>query len=455
MAISNATVWEVRNGGSDTACSGGFVAGASGTDYSQQAAAQYNNTDLASTSGATNPSVVTSASHSFVAADVGNIIRVTAGTNWTAGFYQIVSVSGGAATLDRNVGTAATLSAGSYCVGGAFATPGQGGAAMIASNTLYIKYSVTAYTCSATSNVAGGRVTNSGGGFVIGYDMTRTLDNTDANMPTLQPSANSVTVLTNTNGSGGTVRNLKVANPSAFTSCTGFNYSASTVLIERCTADSLTIGFSSSTTASDVHNCLASNCTTGFQVGIAYGCVALSCATGFSTSGGGVCVDCLAINGAGTGFASSTNTLSVYINCTAYGRTGATGYGFGSSAYDRLINCVSYGNSQFGYNVTTSTTGKLINCAGGNNTAGNTASGWRSDQLTGFITLTADPFTSAAGNDFSPNNTAGGGALLRAAGWPATFPGLSTTSRLDVGAVQHQDSGGSARNSGILTGGRL
>lgn len=51
MALPAATVWEVRTTGSDAACSGGFVAGASGTDYSQQNAAQYSASDLASANG--------------------------------------------------------------------------------------------------------------------------------------------------------------------------------------------------------------------------------------------------------------------------------------------------------------------------------------------------------------------------------------------------------------------
>src|ERR1044071_7124465 len=109
MAISVNTYWDVRTTGSDNN-GGGFVIGSSGTDYSQQDASQYSGTNLASTNGTTNPSVVTSATHNFVAADVGNIIRITAGSNWTTGYYQIVSVSSNAATLDRAVGTAATLS---------------------------------------------------------------------------------------------------------------------------------------------------------------------------------------------------------------------------------------------------------------------------------------------------------------------------------------------------------
>jgi hypothetical protein len=47
MALSSATVLEVRTTGVDTN-GGGFVTGATGTDFSQQNAAQYSGTNLAS-----------------------------------------------------------------------------------------------------------------------------------------------------------------------------------------------------------------------------------------------------------------------------------------------------------------------------------------------------------------------------------------------------------------------
>lgn len=51
----------------------------------------------------------------------------------------------------------------------------------------------------------------------------------------------------------------------------------------------------------------------------------------------------------------------------------------------------------------------------------------------GEVTLTADPFTNRAGRDFSPNTTAGGGALLRAAGFPSAFPSGATRAYTDIG----------------------
>src|SRR4051794_28898639 len=114
MSLSAATVWEVRPGATGASANngGGFVAGATGTDYSQQNSPQYNAADLSGTNANTATPAVTSASHSFVGADVGNLIHITAGTNWTAGFYQIVSVAAGAATLDRACASVASPTSG-------------------------------------------------------------------------------------------------------------------------------------------------------------------------------------------------------------------------------------------------------------------------------------------------------------------------------------------------------
>src|SRR5262245_28758828 len=111
--------WEVRSTGNDNN-GGGFVIGGSGTDYSQQDAAQYNFTDLV-VDGSVNTKV-TSASHNFVAADVDNIMHITAGTGWTVGFYRILSVASNAATLDRSPAAVSTTG-GTFYVGGALATP--------------------------------------------------------------------------------------------------------------------------------------------------------------------------------------------------------------------------------------------------------------------------------------------------------------------------------------------
>lgn len=65
-------------------------------------------TDLTTDTGTGNTSspIVSSATYTFVAGDVGAWVYVASGTDWTVGWYQIASVSAGKATLTASVGTA-------------------------------------------------------------------------------------------------------------------------------------------------------------------------------------------------------------------------------------------------------------------------------------------------------------------------------------------------------------
>ena len=96
MAFSAATIWEVRNGGSDSANGGGFDPGATFA------------TDLAcdTNTGNTNSPVVSSAGYDFVSGDIGAWIFIKSGTNWTPGYYEITSVASNKATLKAAVGEA-------------------------------------------------------------------------------------------------------------------------------------------------------------------------------------------------------------------------------------------------------------------------------------------------------------------------------------------------------------
>jgi len=123
----------------------------------------------------------------------------------------------------------------------------------------------------------------------------------------------------------------------------------------------------------------------------------------------------------------------------------STGDGFDRYYYLQFdvffINCISYESGAYGFDIESRpASGLIFHCAGGSNTSGTvvnaTDANWQNQE---FITLTADPFTNAAAGDFSLNNVAGGGALLRGLGFPGVFPGGLTTGYLDVGAVQHYE----------------
>lgn len=116
MTLAASTAWEIRPAGSD-ANGGGFNPGNSSFA-----------TDLAATSATGASPVVTSASYTFVAGDVGSWLFIAGGTNWTKGWYQIASVSAGAATLTAGVGTA-------QLYGGATVLNTAAGCASVASPT--------------------------------------------------------------------------------------------------------------------------------------------------------------------------------------------------------------------------------------------------------------------------------------------------------------------------------
>ena len=80
--------------------------------------------------------------------------------------------------------------------------------------------------------------------------------------------------------------------------------------------------------------------------------------------------------------------------------------------------------------------GKIVDCAYYNCTT--VVSG---NYLTwNLIECASMPFTDPANDDFSLNDTADGGALLKAVGFE--IPAINYTNNLDIGAVQHADPAG-------------
>lgn len=153
MPVSANTVWEVRSSGNNNN-GGGFVTGASGTDYSQQNAAQYALTGVTS-SGAGNVFLTASA-----AADmVGNILQVISGTNFRVGFYEVVSVVVGVSVTCSTNGAGLAISSGVGAngvinIGGSLATIGKVASTttdMQPGNIMYVKGS---FTLTATDGVA-------------------------------------------------------------------------------------------------------------------------------------------------------------------------------------------------------------------------------------------------------------------------------------------------------------
>lgn len=447
MALSQTGVIEVRAGGSDSNSGYFNPSGSSpGTDYTLQDAAQctIDGVSITATVQATTTQVqIGGLSAPSVATWNRNSLRITGGA-MTAGLYEIVAVNSGTGiiTLDRSAGTAAQTGTGA--MGGALASPGQAGVYTGTNNglTVFVKYNATPFTAtSASTNVSGGCVNNATGTTFVGYDTTRTIVNVDANRPTFKIGA-SVSSANLFAGTGSQVVRNFILDGNSQTSSRGFFARGIVVrcLAQNCTTAGIADNGSQGTAVAQY--CAATACAIGFDTLSAFYCDAYS----NTTSGFSSCVyavNCVAYGNTGATVDGFVNVLRT-VNCVAYGN-GREGFRYSAANGTCLnVNCVAEGNSGYGYNVTTgSSLMALVNCASYNNTSGRSNTGGYPIADQGAITGSGSFFTNAAGGVFTLNNTAGAGALLRAAGFPATSADGLTASYADVGSAQHQDSGAS------------
>ena len=359
---------------------------------------------------------------------LGNVINIVG-----QGLYCIKGfTSTSIVTVDRALGTFATTSG---KVGGAFAGVGLAGSgAVSALMTTHVQsgaYSIT----TATPNVSGGPYSSSAACNVIGYNSTR-LDGGTKPVLTANAALAGIIIVT-ASSTYSVVSNLDVDCNSNTTS-TGINSSAGALYggVFDCIARNAVTGFSGD---SRCFRCTAVGCTTGFTIDTVDWCYASGGTTGFTSA---YCRSSVAYDCSGKGFSG----YSYAYNCVAYS-CGATGfYNTNASRAYWLVNCISYGNTGYGFRSDSDGFETLINCAAGSNSSG-AQLGFT--QVLGLIALSGDPFTNAAGGDFSLDTTAGEGALCRAAGFPTSFNAAATNVYRDVGAAQHQDPAGGA--GGLLT----
>jgi len=117
---------------------------------------------------------------------------------------------------------------------------------------------------------------------------------------------------------------------------------------------------------------------------------------------------------------SSGLQLGMAINNIVCGFSGIGGVGISSG----VLNAQSAGHNAFWNNTTNEYFGHSL-----------------IDNLGDDVALTANPFTNAAGGDFSL--TAAAQAALRSAGWPSSYLGANTDPHITIGAVQYGEGGGS------------
>lgn len=451
MAISALTWWEIRPGvGSDTN-GGGFVQGASGTDYSQTDAKRTSGSNVSVTDLVGNgTTTVTSATAAFTSAIVGNIVYIT-GTGLTTGWYEVKTYTNATTVvLDRNPGTG---TGGTLNIGGALATVSAAYGASNNCNTFWIKntgsYTVTALLDLTKTNGN----TSSGGGPMrfIGYGTTRG----DATKATWTTATNSTKLVTFHAGGGYVFRNITFTNTASVRDSglfIGNNYGiTSNVVIENCVFD----GFTRAIDCQDYtnNNVIAQLTVRNTEI--------KNCTVNGVENGGGVFTDCyihsntnmgMVLTGAGSSTPTILNRCVIYNN----GQYGVNWNGNRTAVFVVILNCAFVSNSQHGikqsqgtnpsvcwliqnsifygngwYGISTAEalggSGQYTCFIGINNAFGANSSGnYEGDfswggSVTGDITLTADPFTSKSTGDFSLNNTAGGGAALKAAGYQTSL----------------------------------
>ncbi len=433
-----------------------------GVDYTLQNGAQVaidNGTITATTTGANSNVLTFTLGYTPTGVLVGNTLRTTGGTNINVGSYEITAVTTTTITVAGAGNLTTAGGAGSAIlgvIGGAHASPGQAYVAAVASNSVYVKAG-TYVLANGTVNTSGNRISTTSGGVLVGYNTNRYPGNTDTK-PVFDAGAASMTVLTLNGNPSPRVSNFSVTNSATRASVTAIGGSGTQGSVDHCSIADCSVPYGAGTTI-DYSDMYSHNCgTISMASANATRCVQdTPTATGFGLNSGSACKDCIVIANPNStnGFTFGVSTgKGVVENCVVYGSVGAASIGFGLTNGTRAIGCIDYGSAGTGFMSSGSSANQLINCAAGGNLVDYDAS-FASYQKINCVTLTASPFTNAAGGDFSLNTTGGGGALCRGSGIPGIFPGIATTGYRDMGAAQTQSAGGTTGKKAGPGGGKV
>lgn len=508
MALSATILWEVRSTATaGNTGGGGFKPGATGTDFSLQDAAQF---ALTTATSAGIGAVVLHASAATTM--VGNIAHVISGTNFTVGWYEIISVVAGVSfTVDRNV-TSGVGANGVINIGGAMSmgsTLDQDFLAIVAGgNTIWMKNG--SYTLGEAVAVSSGLSVLGTPVKFKGYNSTRGDDPRGSTRPTVDTNGNTfnldqywqvsnLIITGNTanicaGGLGMEYNYCKITNTSSTTARNCINNGADTsvfgceLVAQNGTGIVTALGLKIvGSYFHDSNNGVLTGAATGrcnvsgnvFESMITAGVNVALTSTGFAvqnntfygaeakSSGSGLII--------GSGSPSVRFTNNIFYGWTTGVNIGGAN-GSCSGAYNDFFN-----NTTNGTNYTLDGTDITVNpgFAGASQITGSTATTSASTltQAGGdFSTVTDNVdyvrvisgtgvttgvylITGHSGTTLTTNNalgtSSGGdvvyvvgvghnfapGTALRATGWPGTF-GAETTSYMDIGAVQRQESAG-------------
>lgn len=385
-------------------------------DHSQSSTAKASMTDLVIDS-VTN-TIISSPSYTFTKADVGNLIRITAGTNFTTGHYSIIGVNAGKATLDSAVGTIGSTGGTGY-LGGGMLTFYNFSGSVLYGHRFYAKNG-TYYSNGSGAN--GSRFA------LIGYNSLRGDSPQGNDRPLFRPTTNNITIVNfATAGIAHDLLNIRI-DGSGFTGCTGFAESNSrNGVVMDCKVSNCVTGFNGINNMGTM-NCEADTCTTGFAVTHPVYCVAKNCTYGFSRGFSGVISNCVTIN-CNYGFYIGNCTLN---HCIAH-NSSVNGV-YCTTAGTGLFNCLITNSGGYGFADGGNTL--IRNSFGFGNTLGNS-----SGVTYGFTTLTASPYIDATSSDLRLNNNPGGGLLVKNNVYPKSFPGVpALITYADASAAQSIDS---------------
>lgn len=423
---------------------GGFNASYGGVDYTNQDSAQVTLTNLACVGGGS--TTVTSASAAFTAQMVGNVLRISAGTNFTLSRYMIVAFnSSTSVTLDRTPAAGAAASSGTCRVGGAVLTFGElltgvnmGSYGLMASGT-YTQTSQISAT-PATSVYMKTIFAESVGLAVITINMPFT---STALISGLGDFHFDGLVFTTT---GNACAGMGYTGTAIFTRCQWLNF----VTNGNFAIISVQSSFPDLYPFSIFQDCVFDGCTwptpgtgTGvacirfpFEGGSMYlsRCVfanmtqrAISAYVGSFNISGMKIDNCIFYNLTGSTtdaiYATGVNPVRIQVRHSIFHTIGRTGILFGGVGSGlggfrcQVDKCIFWGCGEYGVGQDPSSLTfqypYWLKCnAGGNNTLGNYQSAVIVNAVTNFTTLTVDPFVSAVGQDFALNDTPGGGQTV-------------------------------------------
>ncbi len=448
---SGTTQWDVRTTGN--AANGGCyepAAIAPGTDYSQQNSPQIVYTDLVIGGTATQ---LTSVLNPFTSLLAGNCIQIVSGTGFTSAagtnIYEILSVSGVTATMDRAVGTGGSTG-GHGNLGGSLSSPydiSPGGFSFGTNGTVNIQTGTYAFT-SMWDACHGSCPT-----FFRGYGTTHG----DAGARPLITTATGSTNLIRLEGETWRFENVAFSN-TAMVRARGFydNDNSGTLWFRHCLFDGFTTAIDGSAQPialivledSEIENSSLFGADNAGQIWI---------------SGSSIHANRIGIQ-----FRATTTSPLVVTRSLIYDNSTDGILLLGSVAHPVWLENDDFHNNSVGLDGNVGITLSAAN----NIVYGNAVYGWllspasvltlATDRTNAFgangadcsysmaascvldgtdLALSASPFANAAAGNFALNTAAGGGALLRAAGFPGVFPGALSTGYVDIGAVQSPSAG--------------